>query len=110
MDFDGNFVRANNLNKVFKQQSQERYNDRSKQRLSNSVYRKFRTTFIGALAEFETAFSHLWGHKKSIDDLTDDELYYRKIWEDVRTRILNNGNNQAREAETEIPEHEVEWK
>lgn len=58
--------------------------------------RRFQTTMIGALFEFEKAFGHLWGHNKDIDELSTTELEFNDLWEDVRHRILNNGNNQLR--------------
>jgi hypothetical protein len=110
MDNRERLDRAADLNRLFKNHSKEQYFVRSGNRLNSSIYRKFRTTFIGALSEFEKSFSHLWGYKKPLNELTESELYYRRLWEDTRTRILNNGNNQARAAENEISEYEVEWK
>lgn len=59
--------------------------------------KRFQTTMIGALFEFEKHFGHLWGQNKYDDELlTDQEEHYRIIWEDVRNQILNNGNHQLR--------------
>jgi len=58
--------------------------------------KRFQTTMIGALYEFEKSFGYLWGHDKNPDFLTDVEDDFRYRWENVRNQILNNGNNQFR--------------
>lgn len=59
--------------------------------------KRFQTTMIGALFEFEKHFGHIWGlHKNDDELLTQREEQYRNLWEDVRNQILNNGNNQLR--------------
>jgi hypothetical protein len=62
----------------------------------NLLTKRFQTTMIGALHEFEKAFGYLWGHDKDEQDLTDKELDFLDRWENVRNLILNNGNNQLR--------------
>jgi hypothetical protein len=60
--------------------------------------KRFQTTMIGALFEFEKAFGYLWGQDKNEEDLTDNELDFLDRWDTVRNQILNNGNNQLRKA------------
>lgn len=60
--------------------------------------KRFQTTMIGALFEFEKAFGYLWGQDKDEKDLTDKELDFLDRWDAVRNQILNNGNNQLRKA------------
>jgi uncharacterized protein YdcH (DUF465 family) len=60
--------------------------------------KRFQTTMIGALFQFEESFGYLWGFDKDEEDLTDNEKYFRLKWEDARYNILNNGNNQLRSA------------
>lgn len=64
--------------------------------------KRFQTTMIGALFEFEKAFGYLWGQDKEENDLTDKELDFSDRWEAVRHQILNNGNNQLRKAIADI--------
>jgi len=65
--------------------------------------KRFQTTMIGALYEFEKAFGYLWGHHKSDDnDLTNNELKFLEIWDNTRNHILNNGNNQLRKAMADL--------
>lgn len=59
--------------------------------------KRVETTMIGALARFENVFGYLWGHHKNLDDpLTDAEIHFDNMWQDVRNNILNHGNQQIR--------------
>lgn len=67
--------------------------------------KKFQTTMIGALFEFEKNFGYLWGHDKDENDLTDKELDFLDRWDFTRNQILNNGNNQLRQALNELDKY-----
>jgi hypothetical protein len=59
--------------------------------------KRFQTTMIGALFEFEKTFGYLWGqHKNENEPLTQSEIDFGDLWENVRNNVLNNGNNQLR--------------
>lgn len=74
-------------------------NDGQKQILT----KRFQTTMIGALFEFEKTFGYLWGnHKTEDEELTDKEENFLDLWEETRNRVLNNGNNQLRKSLAEI--------
>lgn len=60
--------------------------------------KRFQTTMIGALYQFEENFGYLWGFDKDDKHLTESEKRFRIMWEDVRYNILNNGNHQLRSA------------
>jgi len=69
----------------------------------NILTKRFQTTMIGALFEFEKTFGYLWGQHKPDDiDLTDKELQFLDLWENTRNQILNNGNNQLRKAVADL--------
>ena len=87
----------------------QKYNDQSKDRLLSILEKKFKTTYIGALAAFEDEFGYLWGHGKHFNELSEDERHCREIWEDVRNRILDNGNNNFRAAKQEFDYYTVSW-
>lgn len=87
----------------------ERFKESSKKRLMTNMDKKFRTTMIGALASFESKFGGLWGHGISIDELTEEQLKFRQFWDEVRTEILNKGNNQSRAAQEEIAQYTITW-
>ena len=69
------------------------------------ITRRFQTTMIGALFEFEKSFGYLWGQDKDIDELTAEELRFNDLWEETRHRILNNGNNQLRKTISDFSQH-----
>lgn len=71
--------------------------------------KRFQTTMIGALFEFEKAFGYLWGQDKEESELTDRELDFSDRWDAVRNQILNNGNNQLRKAIADLG-HSVKYK
>ena len=50
------------LKKKMQEESQQRYLDESKRRLGKIVETKLKTSFIGALSQFEQEFGFLWGH------------------------------------------------
>ncbi len=82
----------------------------SLERLKRIAQRKFRTTFIFPIAEFETVFGlGLWGHGLPDDQLTNEQRANRLRWEQVRTAILNNGNTQARALQAELDLHRVQF-
>jgi hypothetical protein len=68
--------------------------------------KRFQTTMIGALFEFEKAFGYLWGQDKEDDELTDKELDFLDRWDNVRNQILNNGNNQLRKAIADLSKNQ----
>ncbi len=96
------------LKKKMQEESQQRYLDESKRRLGKIVETKLKTSFIGALSQFEQEFGFLWGHEQQ-GDLTDEQEFMKEIWERTRTSVLNNGNNQIRAVKSEIANHSIEW-
>lgn len=66
-----------------------------KQQLIYNVEKRFKTTMIGSLAQFEKRFQHLW-EDENIDP--DRREYYSELWQDTRDEVLNNGNHQSRSA------------
>lgn len=97
------------IHNVIKKQNDEKYRNNSKKRLMENITRKFKTTMIGALSHFEKEFGHLWAHGDPLEYLTPDQKEWRDIWEDVRTAILNNGNNQLRATLDEIAQYTMTW-
>jgi len=88
-----------------KKSLKEQYNER----LKKIVSKKFDTTMIYPLSQFEAAFGHLWKHKVDKTKLTDEELMFRAKWEECRNNILNTGNQQKRNAMAEIDQYSVVW-
>ena len=69
-----------------------------KQQLLYNIDKRFKTTMIGSLANFEKGFSHLWEGEGD----EDRKKYYYELWQDIRDEVLNNGNHQARSATKEL--------
>lgn len=69
--------------------------NKREQELIHSLYKRFQTTMIGALARFEDNFGHVWENEPENSPIWD-------TWEYTRDSILNNGNKQARAAIDEI--------
>ena len=83
----------------FRKESEDNYNNKSKQRLNKIVETKIRTSFIGALSAFENEFS---------DFLADPSIKER--WNRVRNKILDNGNGQIRAVRKELEQYNIHWK
>jgi hypothetical protein len=62
----------------------------------NILTKRFQTTMIGSLYQFEENFGYLWGQEKDDQDLTESEKRFRLKWENTRNEILNLGNSQLR--------------
>lgn len=69
-----------------------------KEYIEEMLSKRFQTTMIGSLYQFEEAFGYLWGFDKDDEYLTESEKRFRLKWESVRYNILNNGNHQLRSA------------
>jgi hypothetical protein len=83
--------------------------DKMRERLKTIISKKIDTTMIYPLSQFEAAFGELWGNGKDESELTDTERLYRAKWKQCRNNILNNGNQQKRNANAELNMHEVTW-
>lgn len=84
--------------------------DKYQERLKKIIAKKFDTTMIFPLSQFEAAFGHLWGHALGDDaKLTDEQKMLRAKWTECRNSILNLGNAQKRNAMKEIGQYDVVW-
>ena len=89
--------------------AEQRYLESSRKRLLKIVSKKNVTSFIGAIAKFEQFFGAVWGHGVPDDQKTPEQLAWAAAWEQARTEILNNGNNQLRAVENEFAQYTVRW-
>lgn len=88
---------------------QKAQQESSRQRLLTILRKKLKTSFIGSIAEFEKFFGALWGHGKLPEELTQQERGFRDLWEECRTEVLDNGNDQIRAVEDEISQYSIMW-
>ena len=92
----------------FKSDKDKRYKDVSKDRLLKISKKKVQTTMIGALSTIERVFGFLWGHDETLE-LTPEQEHMKELFEEVRSEILDRGNNQARNLEAEFANYEINW-
>lgn len=71
------------------------------------ITKRFQTTMIGSLHQFEKYFGYIWGIGMDEDELTDQQLDARDRWELARNQILNNGNNQLRQMLADIENNNI---
>jgi len=88
-------------------ENERKFQSNAKAKLIKLIEKKFKTTYIGALASFEEAFGHLWGHGKNVSELTSQEKEFAEKWANVRTEVLNKGNNNSRATQEEVSQHEI---
>lgn len=89
--------------KNYKQDRDVKYSQDSKDRLSKIVKKKIQTTMIGSLSTIEEHLGFLW----SGDD--EKSLEMRNIYENIRSEILDKGNNQSRNIDSELSQYEIKW-
>jgi hypothetical protein len=98
------------LQSIRKQKDLEKdknYKEESKDRLQKICVTKIRTTMIGALDSIEKRFKEylpLDGRQ------SNEQLLLEKIYNEIRTEILDKGNQQIRNLETEFEQYIIEWK
>ena len=98
----------NDVNKR-KEENKRRKEVGDKSRLKDNMKKKLQTTMIGAIAQFEESFGHLWGINKHVNELTESELEWREVWNDVRDTVLDLGNSQVRAAMNELEQYSLSW-
>ena len=93
----------------YKQKKEERFKEASSARLSKIAKKKIQTTMIGALSTVEKFFGFLWGHGDN-DQLTPEQEHMKNLFDEARAEILDRGNSQIRNLETEVAQYDISWK
>ena len=93
---------------AFKSEKNSKYKEVSKDRLLKIGKKKIQTTMIGALSTIEKHLGFLWGYESS-EPLTPEQEHLKELYEEVRSEILDRGNNQARNLEAEFANYEINW-
>ena len=88
---------------------QKKYKEDSRNRLLKISAKKIQTTMIGALSSIENHFGFLWNHDDGDESLSSESQHMKQLYEDVRSEILDKGNNQIRNLEAELSQYDVEW-
>ena len=92
----------------FKAAKADQYLDLSKERLLKIGKKKIQTTMIGALSTLEKRFGFLWGQDQE-GDLTPEQEHMKELYEEIRSEILDRGNNQMRNLEAEFAQYDIKW-
>jgi hypothetical protein len=100
----------------------KKFLDDSKKRFLKTLETKMKTAFICPLNEFEKQFGFLWGDanynntnvaarqlKECLERAGIEESLWLEIWNQVRERILTNGNNQLRALHNELETYSMHW-
>lgn len=85
-----------------KQIRESRDKDVSKNKLFNVSKKKIQTTMIGALSTIEEKFGFLWGFDLEESQRTPEQKHVHEIYEEIRAKILDRGNTQIRNLESEF--------
>lgn len=78
-------------------------NKKDEDKLLDEVEKRFQTLMIGAISRVEKSFGYLWNH--GADPTNDTQVAFREKWENLRTELLNHGNNQIRLAINAIEDY-----
>jgi hypothetical protein len=90
-----------------KQAREERYKDISRDKLFKASKKKIQTTMIGSLSTIEEQFGFLWGFDIPESERTAEQKKIHEIYEDTRAKILDRGNTQIRNLETEFINYDI---
>ena len=90
-----------------KQAREERYKDISRDKLFKASKKKIQTTMIGSLSTIEEQFGFLWGFDILESERTAEQKKIHEIYEDTRAKILDRGNTQIRNLETEFINYDI---
>jgi len=90
-----------------KKAREERYKDISRDKLFKASKKKIQTTMIGALSTLEEQFGFLWGFDILEEERTPEQKKIHEIYEEARAKILDRGNTQIRNLETEFVNYDI---
>lgn len=93
--------------KNYQHDRESKYKQESKDRLSKILKKKIQTTMIGALSSIEEHFGFLWDENNGNTKEQNERM--KQIYEQVRSEILDKGNNQSRNVDAELSQYNVEW-
>lgn len=105
---DDNYTELVRKSADFKTTKADQYLEMSKERLLKIGRKKIQTTMIGALSTLEKRFGFLWGQDQD-EDLTPEQEHMKELYEEIRSEILDRGNNQMRNLEAEFVQYDIKW-
>jgi len=87
---------------------EDQYRLDSKDRLSKILKKKIETTMIGALSSIEENLGFLWKAEDG-EKQTKDQILMNGLYQKIRSEILDKGNAQARNIDSELNQYDVKW-
>lgn len=91
----------------YKNARESRQKDLSRDKLFKAAKKKIQTTMIGALSTLEESFGFLWGIGLSEEDRSEEHRKIQELYEEARAKILDRGNTQIRNLETEFVNYDI---
>ena len=101
---EGDFNNLLKQRKEFMDKQKEDYDNKSRERLYNIASKKIQTTMIGAIDTIERIFGFLWNKNN------DESIEMKELFDKARSEILDRGNNQIRNLQSEMQQYVVTWK
>lgn len=87
----------------------ERVKEISRDDLYQQSKKNIKTTMIGSLDAFEKSFGFLW-NLDGTHEPTEEHKFFLDLWNQVRDKILDNGNSQIRNMGDEFANYEIKRK
>lgn len=91
----------------YKNARESRHKDLSRDKLFKAAKKKIQTTMIGALSTLEESFGFLWGIGLTEEDRSEEHRKIQELYEEARAKILDRGNTQIRNLETEFVNYDI---
>lgn len=86
------------------------FDEAAKKKLKSKIEKKFMTSLIGTLDILEDELGEMWGHNMPEEELDEEQLEFRDVWDRIRTRILDKGHLNLRACKNEISQYEISQK
>ena len=86
---------------------EERNKDMSRDKLFKAAKKKIQTTMIGSLSTLDSSFGFLWGFDVAEEERTPEQKKVYEIYEEARAQILDRGNTQIRNLESEFVNYDI---
>jgi hypothetical protein len=104
---DNNFLKES---LDYKNARENRNKEVSRDKLFKTAKKKIQTTMIGALSTVEEMFGFLWGMGLPEEEKSEEQKKIQELYEDTRAKILDRGNTQIRNLESEFVNYDVSRK
>lgn len=86
---------------------ESRHKEVSRDKLFKMAKKKIQTTMIGALSTIEENFGFLWGLSMPEGERSEEQKKIQELYEDARAKILDRGNTQIRNLESEFINYDI---